>query len=475
MQRITSTCVLLLSGLLCQPSTGAEGKSLADVRGAIVSIRWNVGAPPGGADPFMSLTATGDANSPGQLTINAEVKHGNAEQDSTEVFGPVVEQRVNENGLLMVSKGLRYSKSTNRATGFASGQRVISILNAEARKNESLVVINPDGSEHKPTILAWDPATGLTVLEVKSEAANNSATGLSLAEKIVEWGDSVRVAHEFRTGNPALITGIVSTTPEYDGAVRAATFDIDGHFTGNTTGAPVLNGENEVVGIVNGQRSSSGDAGPGIAVQADKIRGLLAFVDAGSKGAMPKPMIGISLSLTIKGAEVEKVMEDSPASSAGLKTGDLIISIDGQKATRPEDVIAFVDQHMPGDEVQVQIEREGDLQDLTMQLKALKTPEETSSQSYSQTIVWNLGGDNAIGKLPPGVSVEQRKQIEDVLAKLQAKGPSPNAAPADSDNSEGATKRVYISAIPPDVSQQVAELRKDIAEIKELLKSLKKE
>lgn len=111
---------------------------------------------------------------------------------------------------------------------------------------------------------------------------------------------------------------------------------------------------------------------------------------------MPKPMIGVALVLTPDGTVVEKVIEDSPASSAGLKTGDLIIWIYGHKATRPEDIIAAVDQHMPGDEVNVTIEREDAMQDLSMQLKALPTSEETSNQTFSKTIVWSTGGNPAI-------------------------------------------------------------------------------
>ena len=348
MQRITLTCVLLLSGLLNQTSAIADGPSLSDVRGAIVSVRWNAGSPPGAEMGFRFVPSEGEKSVTAQITANVEVDHAPSVSNSKnvnalDVTAQNVEHLTTNDAFLVLSREPKYTKSTQRATGFIMGQRVISILNAEARQSDSLVVINPDGGEHKPTILAWDPATGLTAFEVKSDMPEKPATGLNLAEKLVEWGEPVRVAHEWRTGNPALITGTVSTTPEYDGAVRAMTFDIDGHFSGNTTGAPVLNAANEVVGIVNGQRSSSGDAGSGIAVQVDKIRSLLAFVDSGSKGAMPKPMIGVALALTPDGTVVEKVIEDSPASSAGLKTGDLIIWIDGHKATRPEDIIAAVE------------------------------------------------------------------------------------------------------------------------------------
>ncbi|MDA1230369.1 MAG: S1C family serine protease [Planctomycetota bacterium] len=468
MQRIKITCVLLLSGMLCQPGTVAEDRSLTEVRSAIVSVRWNVGSPPGFGMGF-----------PARIYINGQHRNIQIEQNPNYADVPAMQQ-VLINGTtgdaIGLPQGQQYTKSiTHRATGFVNGQQFITVLPSEARSDDSLAIFVADGSEHKPTIIAWDPATGLTVLEVKSDLAGEPTTGLSLAEQPIEWGDAVRVAHEWRTRNPALITGIVSTTPEYDSAVRAATFDIDGLLPKNATGAPVLNAANEVVGIVNGQRSSSGDAGPGIAIQADKIRRLLAFVDAGSKGAMPKPMIGVSLSLTSKGAVVEKVIEDSPASTAGLKIGDLIVSINGQKATRPDEVIAFVDQHMLGDEVKVQIEREGEMQDLSMLLKALQPPEETPKHALSKTFIWNLGGEHPISNLPPGLPEDQRKQIEEALSKLQTDSNAPKAVIVDSGNHEGGSKRVYIAAIPPDVSQQVAELRKDIAEIKELLKSLKKD
>lgn len=201
MQRITLTCVLLLSGLLNQTSAIADGPSLSDVRGAIVSVRWNAGSPPGAEMGFRFVPSEGEKSVTAQITANVEVDHAPSVSNSKNVNAldvtaqnveHLTEQKLRNPAL---SREPKYTKSTQRATGFIMGQRVISILNAEARQSDSLVVINPDGGEHKPTILAWDPATGLTAFEVKSDMPEKPATGTQPGRKTCRMGLSQCVSH----------------------------------------------------------------------------------------------------------------------------------------------------------------------------------------------------------------------------------------------------------------------------------------
>ena len=65
------------------------------------------------------------------------------------------------------------------------------------------------------------------------------------------------------------------------------------------------------------------------------------------------------------GIEVTHVNSGSPAEAAGLKVGDVITSVNGQKVVSNEQFSALVRQMLPGRQVRLDIQREGGAQTLT--------------------------------------------------------------------------------------------------------------
>lgn len=94
--------------------------------------------------------------------------------------------------------------------------------------------------------------------------------------------------------------------------------------------------------------------------------------------AAPKPVIGIrigevniwaakAMGLTpIRGAWVTEVISGSAAQSAGIKTGDVVLEIDGQAVAVPGDVPVIAARLRPGSEVPVRVWRESGPHDLTL-------------------------------------------------------------------------------------------------------------
>jgi S1-C subfamily serine protease len=68
------------------------------------------------------------------------------------------------------------------------------------------------------------------------------------------------------------------------------------------------------------------------------------------------------------GALVTEVVPGSAADDAGLQVGDVITEIDGDEVEASADVRDAVVSHEPGDRVEVEIEREGESQTLTVEL-----------------------------------------------------------------------------------------------------------
>ncbi|HEY4264905.1 MAG TPA: PDZ domain-containing protein [Micropepsaceae bacterium] len=81
--------------------------------------------------------------------------------------------------------------------------------------------------------------------------------------------------------------------------------------------------------------------------------------DSAFFGAMMAPLTpniqhGLAIEIS-KGAAIGDIVAGSPAAAAGLRGDDVIIDIDGQPVDSPQDVIAVIERHRPGDRIAVQI------------------------------------------------------------------------------------------------------------------------
>ncbi len=68
------------------------------------------------------------------------------------------------------------------------------------------------------------------------------------------------------------------------------------------------------------------------------------------------------------GVLIDSVNEDSPAEDAGLKSGDVILKIDGKDVSSAADLKAEISKHLPGERVDLTVERDGDTIDIRVAL-----------------------------------------------------------------------------------------------------------
>jgi len=80
--------------------------------------------------------------------------------------------------------------------------------------------------------------------------------------------------------------------------------------------------------------------------------------------------LGVQFSRGEDGAVINNVLPGSPAERAGLKPGDVILSVNGHEARTFDDVIGEVARSQPGDEMQLEIDAGGHSQRLSVQLAA---------------------------------------------------------------------------------------------------------
>ena len=198
-----------------------------------------------------------------------------------------------------------------------------------------------DKRELRARVVGTDPWTDIALLKV-------NATGLP----VIPWGDSskLRVAEwVLAIGNPfqlnqTVTLGLVSAIGRTNVGVAAYEdfIQTDAAINPGNSGGALINGRGELVGINTAIYSQSGGyQGVGFAVPSNLARKVMndlikyGQVRRGTLGYLQVREINEALALRLevpvsKGVLVERMTRDSSAYDAGIRPGDLIVSLNGQ-------------------------------------------------------------------------------------------------------------------------------------------------
>lgn len=229
-------------------------------------------------------------------------------------------------------------------------------------------------------IVGTDKQTDLAIIKIDAE-------GLTAAD--IGDSDSVKVG-EFvlAVGNPlglktSVTSGIVSAlgrdiTSE-DGTVYHV-MQTDCAINSGNSGGALVNSNGQVIGINTLKLSGTGIEGVGFAIPINDTINI--YKQLIENGKVSRPYIGISGSdLSEKVAErynlpvgiyVESISEDSNAKDSGLKKGDVITAINGNKVTTMQELNAIKNKLQIGDTVTLTVYRSG--QDLEIKITLTEMP-----------------------------------------------------------------------------------------------------
>lgn len=85
--------------------------------------------------------------------------------------------------------------------------------------------------------------------------------------------------------------------------------------------------------------------------------------------AAARPWLGLAFRMGDEGALVALVVPGSPAEAAGLRVGDIIIEVDGQRVTVAHPLDEHLQAYAPGDRVQLIVMREGRVREIEVRLE----------------------------------------------------------------------------------------------------------
>ena len=275
------------------------------------------------------------------------------------------------NGRGPKNNGQRQPRSMSQGSGFFITEDGFLVTNNHVVDDgaEFLVVMN-DGTELNAKLVGKDKRTDLAVLKV--DVKDRKFTYVDFApDKSTRVGDwVVAVGNPFGLGG-TVTAGIVSALGRDIGAGPYDDFiQIDAAVNHGNSGGPTFNQSGQVVGVNTAIFSPSG-GNVGIAFDIPASTAKVVVNDLMRGGSIKRGWLGVQIqpvgadiaeSLGLKsdkGALVNDVQPNSPALKAGVKTGDVILSVGGNLIDGPKDLARKVAGIAPGTSEEMLVWRNG--------------------------------------------------------------------------------------------------------------------
>lgn len=231
---------------------------------------------------------------------------------------------------------------------------------------ESIAVTIPDGRSFDATIVGTDPLTDLAVIKITGDdlptASFGDSDSLFPGEWVVAIGNALGLS-----GGPTVTVGVVSavgrTIQEQTGVTLYDVIQTDAAINPGNSGGPLVNLQGDVIGINTAKVSAVEVSGVGFAVSSNTAR--MVAEELIEKGHVHRPYLGVSVMTvtpavarsydlaTDEGAMITFVVGGSPADSAGLMPGDVIIRFGDEPIVSADDAVLAIRAHEIGEKVQI--------------------------------------------------------------------------------------------------------------------------
>lgn len=277
-------------------------------------------------------------------------------------------------------------------SGFVIQPNGLILTNAHVVNGADTVTVTlKDGRDFTGQVLGEDELTDVAVVKIQASSLPNVQIGNSEQLRPGEWAIAI--------GNPlgldnTVTAGIISGTGRSSSDVgvpdkRVSFIQTDAAINPGNSGGPLLNQQGQVVGI--NTAIIGGAQGLGFAIPINRAQEIANQLIA--EGRVEHPYLGIQMATLTpdiketlnrdsnnglrvqvdRGVVIVGVASNSPASKAGLRTGDVIQQINGQQIKTADDVQQAVDKSQIGVSLPVEVSRNG--RSLNVSVKPDEFPE----------------------------------------------------------------------------------------------------
>ena len=275
---------------------------------------------------------------------------------------------------------------------------------------QKLNVTMSDGRTYDAEVRGTDPSTDLAVITVKNApndltpVAIGDSDKIAVGDPVMAVGNPLGLAGTVTTGIVSALNRPVTTQGESQGdqsnpfgqnsAIPTAepvvtnAIQTSAAINPGNSGGALVNAGGQLVGINSSIASlgsssggQSGNIGIGFAIPVNEATSIAKqLIDSGTAthaylGVTPRDGSASDGSATRAGAEVTSVGDGTPAAAAGLKVGDVILAVNGQRVDSAESLIGHVRGKSAGDQVTLTVLRDGK----SIQVKAALAAKPTST------------------------------------------------------------------------------------------------
>jgi serine protease Do len=266
-----------------------------------------------------------------------------------------------------------------------------------------------DRREFKARLVGRDPTTDVALLKVDADNLTPVTLGSSQATRVGEWVLAIGSPGFRGVGAGPLTTtvtaGIVSAKgrniniigqelvnrPEGNLAIEDF-IQTDAAINPGNSGGPLLNIRGEVIGVNAAIASNNGsNQGYGFAVPIDLVQEVVD--DLVQYGEVRRALLGVSIQPVdntdaryykldeVAGAKVMGVNDNMAAASAGIRVGDVIVAVEGERVASVPDLQRKIRRHEPGETVDVTLVRADDLKPETVAVRLMDAGELSSEET----------------------------------------------------------------------------------------------
>jgi serine protease Do len=250
---------------------------------------------------------------------------------------------------------------------FISADGYIVTNNHVVDNADDIKVVLRDGKELKGTVVGRDESTDLAVVKVEGHGYPFVDFENSAKPRVGDW--VLAVGNPFSLGNTAT-AGIVSAYNRDIGENFVDYIQIDAPINRGNSGGPTFDTYGRVIGVNTMIFSpSGGSVGIGFDIPADVAANITKQLMSGEKirrGYIGATIEALSDELADswglqgrKGAVVADLVPDGPAQKAGLQAGDVVVAVNGQPVTSPNEMTREVAKVHAGDLAHLDLFRAG--------------------------------------------------------------------------------------------------------------------
>ena len=320
-------------------------------------------------------------------------------------------------------EGGRVNKSLG--SGFVIDEAGFIVTNNHVIEGADVIEVSfPNGNSYQAELIGRDPATDIALLKIDAgKALPFVPFGDAEATRVGDW--VIAIGNPFGY-NGSVAAGIVSARSRninqgsYDDFIQT-----DVAINKGNSGGPLFNMDGEVIGVNTAILSpTGGSVGISFSVPSDLAQSVVAQLrEFGEtrRGTLGVRVQAVDKNLaksyglkTAAGAIIRRVVDGSPADKAGLKRGDLLLTIGGDEIKDSRLLYRLVADSKIGESVEISYLRKKKRRKTTAKIERLK--EKVTAADAAKTA--DVDGD--IEAVAMGISVEaltkevrQRRRIND--------------------------------------------------------------